>query len=96
MKYRNGFVSNSSSASFVLEKKFCSEVQLEMVKNHLVEGKALGMEEDAGYVFHDYDSWSLEEKESIIEGYTSMTNFPMDEFFPKIGIPSKAYKIYRD
>ena len=35
MKIRNGFVSNSSSSSFVILKKYLSEEQIKKIKNHI-------------------------------------------------------------
>ena len=39
MKIRSGFVSNSSSSSFVLDKDMLSDEQIEMLKNHCHYGK---------------------------------------------------------
>lgn len=35
MKTRNGFVSNSSSSSFIIKKKFVTGEQIEAIKNHI-------------------------------------------------------------
>jgi hypothetical protein len=35
MKIRSGFVSNSSSSSYIVQKKNLSEEQIDMIKNHI-------------------------------------------------------------
>ena len=89
MKLRNGFVSNSSSSSFVIQKKDLTKAQICAIKYHLEFGKLLGMDncED------EYDRWSMvgikDRKCGIIELSTSMTNFNMREFLKRIGIPDE-------
>jgi len=79
MKIRIGFVSNSSSSSFVLRKKYLTPEQIEKIKNHSAEGKKMGME--------CWDSpWDITEEEDIIRGYVSMNNFDMYDFLCRIGV----------
>lgn len=42
MKYRFGFVSNSSSASFVIPLNELTEKQIHLIQNHIVEGYKRG------------------------------------------------------
>jgi len=86
MKIRNGFVSNSSSSSFVIYKKDlrCS-CQVEQIKNHSKLGKEMGM----GYAD---ESWAIVVDDSKIVGSTWMDNFEMKEFLEKIGINMKKIK----
>ena len=39
MKIRNGFVSNSSSSSFIISKEYLSPHQIKQIRNHLEEAK---------------------------------------------------------
>ena len=89
MKTREGFVSNSSSASFVLKKNMVSEEQLEKVRNHSKEGKKLGLQ-------YAEDEWNIREGKRLMKGDTYMANFNMREFFQRIGISSEAYTYDED
>ena len=79
MKKRIGFVSNSSSSSFMLKKEYASEHQLELIRNHSTKGADFGVE-------YSDDCWTITENEYCIEGKTWMDNFDMDEFLTRIGI----------
>jgi hypothetical protein len=94
MKIREGFVSNSSSASFILKKRYLSEKQIWQVRNHIDKYRELGIEYP--YQISRWDAWHLVEDEDLIEGDTSMTNFDMEGFFETIGIPEEAYRFYSD
>ena len=82
MKIRNGFVSNSSSSSFVLSLKHVSEAQLQLLFKHIDVAKIYGEEYDTS----PCDEWKLEVNEHSIEGRTRMNNFDMYEFIRYIGI----------
>jgi len=74
MKYRHGFVSNSSSASFVVRKSDITGI----------EGNALlayNISED------NTDGWSIRESGDRIIGSTNMDNDALDEYLEKIGFP---------
>ena len=92
MKNRNGFVSNSSSSSFVIDKQYISAHQMEQIENHIEEGKKMGMYGALGevdtYEIDKYDAWTIDDLGKVIRGFTIMDNFSMDEFLMKIGIPS--------
>jgi hypothetical protein len=85
MKNRHGFVSNSSSSSFVIRKEDISEKQIRMISNHVEES------EDMLDMYSD-DGWGIEEDEFIIKGSTSMDNFDMSEFLNRIGVPNSVIK----
>jgi len=81
MKIRQGFVSNSSSASFVIDKTKLCPWQIEAIIDHIHAGKKLFNAEH----ICDEDAWDVTEEESTMSLYTSMDNFDMLEFLEKIG-----------
>lgn len=92
MKVRNGFVSNSSSSSFVIPKKYLSEVALEKLHKHIEEAEKHNVYYDFGCV-DDLDSWSITENEDYVMGYTHMDNFDMGEFLIKyLNVPAEVIK----
>ena len=78
MKIRNGFVSNSSSSSFIIEKKYISLVQHEEIKNQGGNANAC-------------DAWTIEDNyngdHKYIHAHTWMDNFDLIQFCVDIGIP---------
>ena len=82
MKIRNGFVSNSSSSSFIIQKEKLNGCQIDKIKNHIEYSKNL-----SGFELCDYnESWSIYETENEIQLYASMDNFDMYKFLLLIGI----------
>ncbi len=80
MKIRQGFVSNSSSSSFVINKGFLTPLQIEQIQNHRELGIQLGM------MNSQTDYWVIDENEFELLGHTSLDNFNMSEFMKKIGV----------
>lgn len=80
MKIRNGFVSNSSSSSFVINKRYLSRHQIEQIHNHI--------EVSREWIRFDWcdEPWAIEEDEHLLVGSVWMDNFPMDEFLRRIGV----------
>jgi len=74
MKIRNGFVSNSSSSSFVISKEALSQEQI----NKLLEYS--DSEEN-------YDGWNLHEERYFIKGYTIMDNGSIGKFIDSFDLP---------
>lgn len=83
MKTRNGFVSNSSSSSFVLSKATITPLQVALIKDHVNACKYVGMCCD------ECDKWTISEDDHQLEAYCSMDNFDLKEFADRIGIPSR-------
>jgi hypothetical protein len=84
MKIHSGFISNSSSQSFVIPKTMLTEKQIYKIKNYRHFGKKLGMQY-AECPFSDMDAWTFIETDDHLEGKTPMNNFNMIEFMEKIG-----------
>ena len=104
MKTRQGFVSNSSSSSFIIDKKFLSPDQLDKIRRHTEAAVELNKQEvarrskDEEYE-NSYDRvplldsdypWDIEETDAEITGNTSMDNFDMREFLIAIGASEHA------
>jgi hypothetical protein len=77
MKTRNGFVSNSSSSSFVVSGK---DITFEQGKRLL----------DYYYSPMNTDGWSITLEGNSIVGWTPMDNGAMSDFMVEIGITSKS------
>jgi hypothetical protein len=98
MKIRNGFVSNSSSSSFVIPKSALSPDQIYKIKNYfevvtkILEDEAklsnggIVIEYPDRYEYLD-SGWEITETDHLIEGITSMNNFDFELFLEEIGVP---------
>jgi len=83
MKTRNGFVSNSSSSSFVIGLAALSAQQLSKIMDHEMLSRRYGLTCDTE------DRWSITINDDTVEGYTSMDNFNMKSFLDMIGVDKK-------
>lgn len=81
MKIRQDFVTNSSSSSFVISRRFVSDDQLDKIENHSEYAK----KHIPTIEWPEY-SWSIEITNELVLGNTSMDNFDMYEFLDIIGI----------
>ena len=84
MKLREGFVSNSSSSSFVVSHLVLSPLQRVMILHYQEACEWFGMS------CSDSDAWSVIDKGYGIVFSTSMDNFDMREFLRKIGVTKIA------
>ena len=81
MKTRTGFVSNSSSASFVLVKSAMTKKQIRIMMDWF------------RYVNKDY--WHVTEDEHTISGNCLCDNGYLEKYVRKNKINSKAFKLIR-
>jgi hypothetical protein len=82
MKIRLGFVSNSSSSSFIIGKSKLTVFQLEQIKNHMEIAKVLNIDT----YYDEWNRWDITEEDDYIKGFTNMDNFDMETFLRKIGV----------
>lgn len=85
MKVRHDFITNSSSSSFIINKRHLDGDQIEAIRRHGEIGAALG-------ISYADEKWCIEENDMYIGGYTSMDNFDMREFLEKIDVNMRHVK----
>lgn len=96
MKIRLGFVSNSSSSSFMLYKPEMTRAQIYAVQNHAAEYSLIVDPEIRRNIYggdltaESGDSWRITETEHTMRLYTSMDNFDMAAFLEYLGIKASA------
>jgi len=78
MKKRNGFVSNSSSSSFMIPKSCLTQEQIDLICSHHDSSQ------DSENICQKDEEWNIVEDEHAIKGYTFIDNFDMEEFLIKI------------
>lgn len=87
MKVRAGFVSNSSSSSFVVRREDINAKQLYQIIHHEELAESFGL------YCSDGSSWSIEDDLSeVVKGSTWMDNFNMRAFMDCIGIDMDKVK----
>ena len=79
MKLRLGFVSNSSSASFIIQRQHLSNEQVDLIRSHIQVGKERGMK-----CVGLSDQWDITIDGDKVQGYTFMDNFDMAFFLSNI------------
>lgn len=89
MKIKAEFVTNSSSASFIILKENLSDLQINMIYEHIEIGRILAKEE--GIQIYP-QKWIIEETLTEISGDTGMDNFDMKWFLERIGVKDEHIK----
>jgi hypothetical protein len=91
MKIRNGFVSNSSSSSFVIPKDELTSEQIMKIHDYSEEARKHQEYYDFGDAY-DMD-WNIHESDFYISGYCIMDNFDMYTFLEEyLKIPREIIK----
>jgi len=85
MKIRVGFVSNSSSESFIIDKKYLNAQQMFLIENHIQYADRYE-EEERGYQLNEWDQWKINDQGTSLAFSTMMTNFDMEYFLINIGV----------
>lgn len=83
MKIRSGFVSNSSSSSFIIPLYKLSEDQKDKIYNHISIAKKIDDElksKNLEPVYEWYEEWKVKEDDFCIWCATSMDNFDLVKF----------------
>jgi hypothetical protein len=86
MKRRHSFVTNSSSASFIIQKEHLTILQIHQIFN----AKEVCMTSFPDFDYpEEAEGWWINDDGNSISGYTTMDNFDFREFLIKIGIPEE-------
>lgn len=91
MKLKSDFVTNSSSASFVIAKKHLTKKQIMLIHDHFGVGMILAeqLNKERPYPLSSADEWKIDEYSDEIAFDTFMDNFDMWWFLKEIGVKNE-------
>jgi hypothetical protein len=94
MKFKSDFVTNSSSASFVIAKKHLTKKQIMLIHDHFGVGMILAEQLNKDtytgpYPLSSADEWKIDEYFDRIVFDTWMDNFDMWWFLKEIGVKNE-------
>lgn len=101
MKIRTDFVTNSSSSSFIVLRKYVSDAQLELIKNHAPIIAQRGHKIPGLEYTHSRDMWDIrietnDDGEEIVVGYTCMDNWGFEHYLAWVGLDMSLVKYVND
>lgn len=98
MKFRFGFVTNSSSSSFIISKKHLTSIQIEQINNYLKVAEFIVHRTEDDWEPNRFgwlnEDWDIEENNEYISGSSWTDNFDMYAFLDYIRVPEEKVHWY--
>jgi hypothetical protein len=94
VKIRQGFVSNSSSSSFILKMGNLTDKQIKSIEKKMKYYRTSIFNVDTYIINIKSDSWSCSELPGEIYGDTHIDNGHLEQWFEEIGILKTEYKFF--
>jgi len=94
VKIKASFVTNSSSASMIIDKSVLNDFKIICLKHH-IEAANLLLKIKSWTPVSYHDRWIIEESRKYIYGTTIMENFDMSWFLAELNISRKSFLVLR-